>query len=114
MQNSFDRGQPRRSTWKNPLLIGCFSLIAILVLSIVFLFLFAVRPFIAFNFPSSNGYDPSAAAFAPDGHTLAVAEFKFGPPNQNQETPRLVHVDVLDVNSGVKLRVRSPVIVDGI
>jgi WD40 repeat protein len=104
MQNSFDRGQPRRSTWKNPLLIGCFSLIAILVLSIALLFWFAVRPFIAVNFPASNGYDPSAAAFAPDGHTLAVAEFKFGPPNQNQETPRLVHVDVWDVNSGVKLR----------
>ena len=110
MQNSYDRGQPtytipdphpqpRRSTWKNPWLVGCFSLIAILVLSIALLFWFAVRPFI-----TGNGYITSAAAFSPDGQTLAIAEFKVGPPDQNHETPRLVHIDVWDVNSGVKLR----------
>ncbi len=115
MQNSYDRGQPtytipaqhpqpRRSTWKNPWLVGCFSLIAILVLSIALLFWFAVRPFIASYFTPGNGYIPSAAAFAPDGHTLAVAEFKSGPPDKNQETPRLVHVDLWNANSGLKLR----------
>jgi len=115
MQNSYDRGQPtytplaplpqpRRSTWKNPLIIGCFSLIAILVLSIVLLFWFAIRPFIAGNFPASNGYSPSVITLAPDGRTLAVAENKFGPPDKNQETPRLVHVDLWNTNSGVKLR----------
>ena len=115
MQNSYERGQPthtipashpqpRRSTWKNPWLVGCFSLIAILVLSIALLFWFAVRPFIAFYFPTGNGYSPSAVTFAPDGHTLAIAEFKFGPPDQNHETPRLVHIVLWNVNSGVKLR----------
>jgi WD40 repeat protein len=90
--------------WKNPLFVGCFVLIAICVLSSALLFWFAVRPFIAVNFPASNGYSPSALTFAPDGHTLAVAESKYGPPDQNQETPLLVHIDMWDVNSGVKLR----------
>jgi len=84
--------------------VGCFSLIAILVLSIALLFWFAVRPFIALYFTPGNGYIPSAITFAPDGHTLAVAEFKFGPPDKNQETPRLLHVDLWNANSGVKLR----------
>jgi len=84
--------------------VGCFSLIAILVLSIALLFWFAVRPFIASYFTPGNGYIPSAVAFAPDGHTLAVAEFKSGPPDQNHETPRLVQIDLWNVNSGLKLR----------
>jgi WD40 repeat protein len=115
MLNSYEPGQPkqtipvprpqsRRSMWKNPLIVGCFSLIAILVLSSALLFWFAVRPFLASYFTPGNGYSPSAVAFAPDGHTLAVAEFKFGPPDKNQETPRLVHVDLWNANSGVKLR----------
>jgi WD40 repeat protein len=115
MQNTYDRrqptytipvplSQPRRSTWKNPWLIGCFSLIAILVLSVSLLYWFAFRPFIALYFPPGNGYINSAVAFSPDGHTLAAAAFKYGPPAQNQETPRLVHIDIWDVSSSIKLR----------
>lgn len=117
MQNPYDRrqptyiipaplSQPRRSTWKNPCLIGCFSLIAILVLSVSLLYWFAFRPLMALYFPPGNGYTSSAVAFSPDGHILAVAEFKYGEltQNQNQATePRLVHIDLWDVSSSVKL-----------
>jgi hypothetical protein len=99
--------QPRRSTWKNPWLLGCISLIAILVLIVSLLYWFAFRPFITLYFPPGNGYTNSAVAFSPDGHTLAAAEFKYGPPDKNQETPRLVHIDLWNVSSGVKLRTLS-------
>ncbi len=60
----------------------------------------------ALYFPPGNGYTSSAVAFSPDGHILAVAEFKYGEltQNQNQATePRLVHIDLWDVSSSVKL-----------
>ena len=74
------------------------------MLSDALLYWFAFRPFIALYFPPGNGYINSAVAFSPDGHTLAAVEFKSGPPAQNQETPRLVHIDIWDTSSSIKLR----------
>lgn len=114
MLNSYEQGQPahtieaphpqsRRSIWKNPLMVGCFLLIAILVLSSALLFWFVVRPFYATYLTPGNGYVPTAVTFAPDGHTLAIAEI-WQPPVINDQTPHKVHIDLWNANSGVKLR----------
>jgi WD40 repeat protein len=73
------------------------------VLSDALLYWFAFRPFIALYFPPGNGYNNSAVAFSPGGHTRATAEFKSVPPAQNQETSRLVHIDIWDASSSIKL-----------